>query len=226
MGGFHGGYNDAGVKLTYRSTEMNLDAYEFFSQLAVAADHRGLTSAAGHYRNAATRAGEFVIRMWDAADGKFWTGTLPDSDAINTASVPTDVQFWTHQTLGQSAEFGSRLDYRRAVDWAVAHLAVTDGSLRGYGFSSGSVAASPQHVWLEGTAQGATTFALLGTDYNSLRQQALSTLELARQSLPGAEGVPAASRDHLVDPAFPAVAYDKRAHLGATAWTYTSRGQE
>jgi len=36
----------------------------------------------------------FVEAMWDAEEGKFWTGTAADGLTINKTVIPLDVQAW------------------------------------------------------------------------------------------------------------------------------------
>lgn len=151
----------------HKSTEHNIDVYAFFTMLARLTGRAVWTRRADH-------AWAFVERVWNAADGFFWTGS-DDGSAINKAAgqLPLDVQTWAYL-----ATRGNRPG--KALDWARTNLASTDTPLRanssltgnfslsGVVFASGSLLADPTQniggqswnpkpdvaaVWLEGTSQ-------------------------------------------------------------------------
>ncbi len=140
--GFTGGvtgFDAKPVKLTWQSTEHNIDATALFTWLAGA-------SPAPQWTQAAASARRFVDAQWDAAGGHFRIGTLPDG-AENTTACAIDVQLWA-QLLP-----GARPEWRRAVPYAQAHYGV-DG---GFDFNT-----DRDGVWLEGTAQAALVYRQLG----------------------------------------------------------------
>ena len=150
----------------FKGSEHNIDVYAFFRMLT------RLTGDAA-WEERARHAWFFVGRMWNPADGFYWTGSN-DGSSINKqdTQLPLDVQTWAW--LANILP----LQTTDALDWAATNLAVTDTPLRtnsaltgndavsGVTFASGSVMAStsepidPWHgapdtgaVWLEGTCQ-------------------------------------------------------------------------
>ncbi len=149
-----------------KSTEHNIDTYAFFTMLATltrggsAVNGQSWTELAGH-------ALTFVLAMYNAAGGYFYTGTLGDQITINTSPIPEDVQTWSYLAAGNK-------QYGTTIDWAVAHLQATDTAasrdtslsgaekFTGMVFDTASLSTptyDPNAVWLEGT--GHTVCALL-----------------------------------------------------------------
>ena len=158
--------NQSEASLNGKSTEHNIDTYAFFTMLAQltsggsAANGVTWTALAGH-------ALTFVLAMYNAAGGYFYTGTLGDKISINTSPIPEDVQTWSYLAAGNQ-QFGV------TVDWAVAHLQATDTAtsfdsslsgaqkFTGMVFDTASLSTptyDPNAVWLEGT--GHTVCALI-----------------------------------------------------------------
>lgn len=217
LGGYRGGFDTQGAAFPWRATEHNIDLFALNRQLAV--ELAALEDpAAATYAGRARHAGDFVMAMFDDADGKFWAGTLED-DTINTDSIPLDAQLWSLLALGQCSPYATAVDWTRPLAWAQAHLQRTDGAYSGFTFSTDS---TPGKVWLEGTAQAATAYAALGQTAEF--GQALDVLELARTTHPrgDGQGLVASSSAELEDPTLGAV-YDDRLHTGATAWSALAR---
>jgi len=231
LGGFSFGVDGANQPVPNGSTEHNVDCVAFFTMLRRVTGDRRWTDAAEH-------ALAFVDRMWEPAQGWFWTGTN-DGVEINRDPVPLDPATWSRLAIRERR-------YDGALDWAGAALAVTDDAgaptsqlpdgerVSGVTFSTASPASSaqyngitvhPQGVWLEGTAQLAT--ALVDRDRRGDRQQAQALLAQVRhaqdvlgagQRLGGVEvdgGVVAASS--LLDTGF-GFGYFQVQHVGATSW--------
>src|SRR5690349_20358428 len=66
-GGYIGGAASS-CKLTWKSTEHNLDVYSFLSMLAT-------ETGDGTWNTRAAYAKAFVNAMWDSTGNKFWVGT-------------------------------------------------------------------------------------------------------------------------------------------------------
>jgi len=231
LGGFSFGVDGGDAPVPNGSTEHNVDCVAFFTMLRKVTGDRRWTDAAEH-------ALAFVDLMWDPGSGWFWTGT-DDGVEINRDPVPLDPATWSRLAIRERR-------YDRALDWAGTALAVTDDAsaptsqlpdgvrVSGVTFSTASLTSTaqyndvtvhPQGVWLEGTAQLATS--LLDRDRRGDRQQAASLLAQVRhaqdvlgagQHLGGAEvdgGVVAASS--LLDTGF-GFGYFQVQHVGATSW--------
>jgi len=208
--GYSGGYDDGLRLLHWRSTEHNIDSYQLNRRIAEILTNRGEVVAAQTYASQADHAATFVLAMFDAADGKFWTGTTPE-DTINTCSVPLDAQLWPILTLLQDPEYANAVDWSRAVQYAEANLAASDGAISGFSYSTNSTA---NRVWTEGVAQGAVAYRLLNE--TTKRQQSLQTL--AQLIVPGG-GALAVSSGTLEDDCLGAV-YDARQGVAPSAWSY------
>lgn len=139
-GGYFLGYQDAGVmpKLVVhgKSVENNADLFSAFSGLARAEALRGNTAAAQAWTERATWAGDFVMRMFDAASGRFLAGTVPvgtPSDPQHGACPDTsrqlgsdianvcdflDADTFVVLALAGSAQYQPAIDWRRPVQYA------------------------------------------------------------------------------------------------------------
>lgn len=167
-GGYNGGVDAGNARITYKSTEHNIDTYALFTMLAALTGNAVWTTRAAHVL-------PFLAAMWNAPGGFFWTGTGNDGVTINTSNIPEDVQTWSYLALQNKT-------YAVSLDWVKTNLATTDtpltinskltGVIRisGETFASASLQAltpsasydqppDPNAVWLEGTAH--TAAALL-----------------------------------------------------------------
>ena len=140
-GGIDGGRDFDGSVLTWASTEHNIDAYPVLRWLGRDAE--------------AARVKAFLDdHAWDDREGYFRGGRDDPRD-------PLDVNAWGVAALGGS---GTHL-YSRAVDYAGAHHRATISrksgrrttAVDGFDFDS-----NRDDVWLEGTAQMALAYAILG----------------------------------------------------------------
>jgi len=111
-GGFTFGVDAGNNKLTFKSTEHNIDAFTLFTMLAQATgDHSWLTQAQS--------ARTFLVSMFNAAGGFFWTGTTGDGVTVNPFPIPEDVNTWSYLALLDK-------DFAASLDWAKTNLATTD----------------------------------------------------------------------------------------------------
>ena len=206
--GFAGGYEGwepSQTRLTYRSTEHNMDLYALFTRLY------GLTREA-RWREAAESARGFVLSMWDPVDGKFWTGTLPDGTTVNTAFVPLDAQAWSIQAMGDAIP---RADLERALQYAETRCRAAQG----YDFDTDG-----DGIWMEGTGQMAVSYRLF---VNHARSEEIVQYLRSVQQADG--GVAATLHDGLttgivLSDGSPWVYYN-RTHIAATGWlTFAETG--
>nr|WP_187284415.1 Tat pathway signal sequence domain protein [Streptomyces sp. uw30] len=237
LGGYKFGVDGGNQKLPFTSTEHNTDLVCLFGRLA------RLTRDRVWWERRA-RAREFVLRMWEADGGFFYTGTN-DGVTVNTSPIPEDTQTWTHLALDSRA-------HARSLDWAARELAVLDHAGRrnstvpagqsydGVTFSSASLLANEDvpiadsqpkpdrnGVWFEGTAHLALALRERAGRGDEARARLLiGSIERAQELLGGGQtvggralperaGVVSASSP--IDTGFGFGYYPYR-HVGATAW--------
>ncbi|MFC2685810.1 MAG: hypothetical protein ACFN3I_01455 [Arachnia propionica] len=213
-GGFTGGYRSDGTKIEWKSTEHNIDMVGLFGMLhQLTKDHK--------WRRARKHARKFVKSMWDKEEGRFHIGTKPDGVTINRDEyIPEDVQSWGYLALRSDR-------YRRALDWNIAHLEVTDNSnpsqpVVGVRFA---LQINPDYeykndntVWLEGTAHMALALRVSGKKKHKKRAKVyLDNIHKEQLSGPNADGkgIQANSREGFSG------GDDKNhtsLHTGTTAW--------
>lgn len=183
-------------RLTYKSTEHNIDLAAAFRRLFRATQQE-------RWRQRSLHAARFVKAMWDAKEGKFWTGVLDDGVTINRSVIPLDVQAWAFLALGWSPDgIVDPQSLRRGLDYAEQHLRVGDG----YDYNQ-----DRDGVWLEGTAQMALAYRLARAEG---RSRQLLVFLASQQLASGA--LPAAQPERLTT-GF-GWYYYRRPHVGATAW--------
>ncbi len=184
-GGFTGGYRSDGTKIEWKSTEHNIDMVGLFGMLhQLTKDHK--------WRRARKHARKFVKSMWDKKEERFHIGTKPDGVTINRDEyIPEDVQSWGYLALRSDR-------YRRALDWNIAHLEVTDNSnpsqpVVGVRFA---LQIKKEHqkkndktVWLEGTAHMALALRVSGKKKHKKRAKVyLDNIHKEQLSGPDADG--------------------------------------
>jgi hypothetical protein len=201
--GFTGGYEGwepEPLKVGYKSTEHNTDLIAAFGRLAK------ITGEA-KYASATDSAERFVLSMYDEERGCFYTGTGDDGVTPNKDVIPLDCQTWTLSVLGDGFDANKRDKVLAFID---AHIAVEGG----YDFEADSF----DGIWNEGTAQVGVLCYLMGDDKRA--EEIISLLQAGR--LPDGS-ITAADRDG-VSTGFKVSGmdipweYDRRQHLGATAW--------
>jgi hypothetical protein len=197
-GGFHG-YDPQQVKLTWISTEHNVDVYAAATWLFRLTNQQ-------KYADAASQARQFLGRAFNV--NYFLLGTKPDGSLADPGMLALDVQLWPWMAIPDAPA-----QWRSALNFAATHLAVKDG----FDFN-----ADRDGLWVEGTAQASLAYRIAGDPRRSA--QLLVTLEAERT----ASGLLNATREARVstglsiDPTGtgtePDFFYFRRPHLGATAW--------
>jgi hypothetical protein len=195
-GGFHG-YDPQQVRLTWISTEHNVDVY------AAAAWLFRLTSER-KYADAASEARQFLGRAFD--EDHFLLGTKPDGSLADPPMLALDVQLWPWMAIPDAPA-----QWRSALNFAATHLAVKDG----FDFNG-----DRDGLWVEGTAQASLAYRIAGDPRRSA--QLLATLEADRTPsgfLNATRGA-RVSTGLSIDPTATEADffYFRRPHLGATAW--------
>jgi len=243
FGTFINQFNQSVPSPNGKSTEHNIDAYAFFTMLDRLTKHGSATNGMS-WKSLAQHALTFVVAMYNATDGYFFTGTLGDQVSINYYPVPEDCQTWSYLALLDNT-------YRHTIDWALANLQATDTpasrdssltgteSFTGMVFDSASINTptyDPNAVWLEGTSHtiaaltarviaGDGSFQSRLADFNQAAKF-IATCESAQQELgtgqtvngvaiPAGEGLVAATS--VMDTGF-GYTYGPSKHIGATGW--------
>ena len=175
--GYTGGQSATGARLTYKSTENNIDVDAFFSMLTTVTGQSVWSTRAGV-------AAAFVRSMRNRA-GYLAVGTSPDGATLNTAGIAEDTQSWSY--LVRPDAFASS-----SLDWAATHLSVVDPPYRGVGFSN----SARSRVWFEGTAHlAAALYRRDGPGDRSAADAYLAAIRLAQVNAPNndRQGIVAAS---------------------------------
>jgi hypothetical protein len=202
-GGFFGHEPDP-VRLTWISTEHNVDLFATFRWLAELSKDDPVAVAAwsGHAASALT----FVQAMFDQAEGRFLIGTDTDGRTRVKTRTGLDAQLWPLLAVPDAPP-----EWARALAWAEGHHGV-DG---GFDFND-----DRDGVWLEGTAQAALVYRLAGQaeKYNAVLRLVAShrgpsgyVFATSRETLTTGLAVSPQSTDADF-------LYHRWPHLGATAW--------
>jgi hypothetical protein len=193
------GFDPSQTRLTWKSTEHNLDVY------AVAAWLHRLDGRPDEARIAGIARG-FLDTAYARDPGVFRLGTTPEGRLQPTTHIALDTQLWPLIGVTAAPE-----DWRRALGFAETHLATREG----FDFNE-----DRDGLWVEGTAQAALTYRALGR--RSEAERLLTTL--GRQVSPSgflfATDVDRLTTGIAIGPAstVPDFYYFRRPHLGATAW--------
>jgi len=220
LSGYTGGYigrEGMEMRRTYKSTEHNIDLYAAFQRLYLLTHH-------DKWKQRAEFARKFVLSMWDPKEGKFWTGTCPDSITINKTVVPVDIQAWALLALKDGAR-----PYTGALNYAEKEIRRNGG----YDFSKKLSDPPPSltgtdygGIWYEGTAHMAAAYKLMDRLFGASnpawhrRADELRRFLESRQDIKG--GMRACDKTlwtgfYMPDGHTPWMYYS-RVHVGATAW--------
>jgi hypothetical protein len=200
-GGFSGGIEgfDANPsKLTWKSTEQNIDLVAVFASLA-------RMHAPGDWKKPADVARRFVDAQWDAADGHFLIGTLADGVTPNRDTSGLDVQLWA-QLLPNAPR-----EWQRALSYAETEHGVAGG----FDFNN-----DRDGLWLEGTAQAALVYRTLGRERDAENLLATIAQQFSKGGFVYATREPRITTGLAVGSGSTSADfyYYRRPHLGATAW--------
>jgi hypothetical protein len=201
-GGYTGGFASDQEKITYKSTEHNIDLYALFSLLARDTKDRSWKADAIH-------ALDFIDAMWNAPAGDFYIGTGDDGVTINTGDpAPEDIQTWSYLATHLSK-------FEASIDWALSNLSTTRGKFAGLSYST----IDRSGAWFEGTGHAAAALVARGHAGDAAKAaQLLADIEAGQMSAPNADGrgIDAASKNGLKTGE--GGAYNAALHTGATAW--------
>lgn len=157
-GGYFAGYfgDDTGQhgKLNLgKSTENNADIFAAFSAMAAVQAQLGNPTAATKWTNSANAAGDFVMQMFDATNGRFNAGTVPVGTPPSPGICPTgpqkvndvinvcdflDSNTFTTLAMAGSARYNPQIDWRRPIQYVLNTFAqqnITAGGKTYQGFN-------------------------------------------------------------------------------------------
>ena len=200
-GGFTGGiygFDEKPEKVLWKATEHNIDLAAVFERLAG-------DGVAGAWEKHGAAARHFLEAQWDLTSEHFFIGTLPDGITPNRGASALDVQLWPLLLPNAPRE------WQRALNYAEREHHVTGG----FDFN-----ADRDGLWLEGTAQAALAYRVLGRENEA--QELFATI--AQQFSAG--GLIYATREARIttglalgpDSVSADFYYYRRPHVGATAW--------
>ncbi|MEA2857249.1 MAG: hypothetical protein QOH98_1570 [Methylobacteriaceae bacterium] len=200
--GFSGGldgFDNAQTKLTWKSTEHNIDVYAVATWL----DRVDRTSA--HANSAATARG-FLDGVFVPAEGVFRLGTKPDGTLQPTEHLALDTQLWPVLAVADAPAA-----WRNAMHAAETQLAVPGG----FDFDN-----DRDGLWVEGTAQAALTLRSLGRGRDAAALLDGLTPQISPSGYLFATREPRITTGLKIGPANGDADffYYRRPHLGATAW--------
>jgi len=195
--GGYDGYDDRQIRLSWISTEHNVD-------VAAAAEWLARSGAGARFTKVAEQARE-VLNLAFLHD-HFAIGITQDGTPATGEQYVLDVQLWPWMALPDAPP-----DWRKALTFAEEHLAVAGG----FDFNG-----DRDGVWVEGTGQAALAYRIVG---NTARNDEL-VKSFATDLTPS--GLLNATRVYVLStgltrgtsPDAPPIVYHRRPHLAATAW--------
>lgn len=136
FGGFFG-HEPSPQPATWKSTEHNLDVYAVNSWLAT-------VDPSGDWKRRGEAALNFLEEMWDKHEGRFYIGSVENSNAPNLSASGLDAELWPLIAVPAFAE-------KRAA--VLAWTEENHGVEGGFDFND-----DRDGIWLEGTAQAALVY--------------------------------------------------------------------
>jgi hypothetical protein len=216
FGGYFLGYPDEGVVpkdlVIGKSVENNADVFAAFAALAEIEEELGDAAAAAEWRTRAEAAGDFVLEMFDAANGCFHAGTVPAGTPPGPGIDPTgeqrgddvvnrfaflDAQTFTTLALAWDPGYRNALDWRRPVQCMLDSGYARTVSALGIGFQGFSLvqqpAEGPDGIAWEFTAQAVSVMRFVDALYGEPRfggeaDLYLGELRRARTEAPFGDG--------------------------------------
>jgi hypothetical protein len=182
-GGYFVGYPDMGVPppkplQTGKSVENNAAIFAAFTALATVQAQRGNASAAASWTAAANVAGDFVMQMFDAAQGRFNAGTVPVGTAPGPGLCPNgpqkgndvmstcdflDANTFTTLALAGASRYWHQIDWRQPITYVLNHF-TSSVTAAGQSFS-GFDLVLPQTLGSNGVAWEFTGQAVVAMRY-------------------------------------------------------------
>lgn len=217
-GGYFAGYfgddtGQHGVLNLGKSTENNADIFAAFSAMAAVQAQLGNPTAATKWTNSANAAGDFVMQMFDATNGRFNAGTVPIGTPPSPGICPTgpqkvndvinvcdflDSDTFTTLAMAGSARYKAQIDWRMPIQYVLNTFAqqnITAGGKTYQGFNIVKMPVSGANgiAW-EFTGQAVETMIyvdqLLGqTTFQPQISLYLAQIQQAQASAPFGDGL-------------------------------------
>ncbi|MFN7921455.1 MAG: hypothetical protein U0Q16_15240 [Bryobacteraceae bacterium] len=196
-GGYYLGYPDQGQPknlILGKSIENNADIFRAFSLLGEFASRQGSIPEGNEWYRRAKIGGDFVMALFDSANGRFYAGTVPLGTTASDGITPTgatrgndvintfdflDAQTFTTLPLATSLLYRNAIDWRRPVQWMIDHQAkvVSAAGTQFQGFNLVTTPSQgPQGIAWEFTGQAIVTMRLVDALYNETRFKPLADL--------------------------------------------------
>ncbi|MDR1724035.1 MAG: T9SS type A sorting domain-containing protein [Tannerella sp.] len=208
IGGFTGGYEGwegDTQKLTYKSTEHNIDIYSAFMHLSDILKNSD-SRKAEKYSEAAKNARDFVMEMYE--NGCFYTGTGNDGITPSVDNKPLDTNTWAILTMLNDDESRGRWNPEAVLAFIEQTFKVGEGV---------DYNQDKDGIWNEGTAQLA--LAALQMNHKDEYDRLMKYLNEAAED----DGsIRAASKDGLTT-GFESLIATEGGGLKAIPWTYDNR---
>lgn len=193
------------TKLTYKSTEHNIDVYTAFLKACnITGDNV--------WKERAIHALLFLHTMWDDSEGHFWIGTLDDGKTpwTHPDAQPMDVNSWGLMALDNAQKHG------RGITWVENNTAVETLGFSGFDFNP-----DKDGIWWEGTGQMVIVYQILGDEQKAeLYLNQLRDVQMNGENSNG-KGIIAATPDGITTGLYigdnPWLYYS-RLHVAATSW--------
>jgi len=210
-GGFEGWGPSGQIKLTWKSTEHNIDLYALFKRLfEITTDSAYFFS----YKNAEN----FVMSMWDSTGNHFWTGTDSTGVNVNISVIPLDIQAWYIMAFKDTVS-----QYSAGIDWGGQNCYLINynspnyfTSISGFDFNT-----DKDGIWFEGSSQAALAYSMIGNQ--TFADTILTNIEYIQNNHINPmfyncnkKGIVAA--DHNNTTTGFNWEYHNRLHIGATCW--------
>jgi len=143
-GGYFLGYADATFSkkavVMGKSTENNADIFAAFTELAGIQSSLGHANQSARWTTRADIAGDFVMAMYDPANGRFNAGTVPTktpatagidpsgpqrgTEVVNVADF-LDSNSFTTLALASAARYRNQINWRKPLKYIINHFAET-----------------------------------------------------------------------------------------------------
>jgi hypothetical protein len=176
LGGYFVGYPDGGITpktLQHsKSVENNAEIFAAFSKLAMIESGLSNQAAAATWIASANAAGDYVMDLFDTADGRFNVGSAADGaghEVVNTSDF-LDADTLASLALAESPRYQNRIDWTRPIQHCLSNftktITVGSSTFNGFNLVSAPVSGADGIAW-EFTGQAVVTMLLMDRLYKT-----------------------------------------------------------